>query len=136
MNPSYTGGKRYVYPSELDIHRTYFCKALAIMAQPTYIPASLAELGRLSDEIWFLAGDTSVDGSWYTKRASLSTIYAAAEVFMTQDASKDFIETEQFLDSRLEDTMKIGGFLGALGEWVHYTGHSAVNVMRSKGVRV
>ncbi|KAF2005895.1 ubiquinone biosynthesis protein COQ9 [Amniculicola lignicola CBS 123094] len=111
-------------------------KAIAIMAQPTYVPASFAELARLADEIWFLAGDTSVDTSWYTKRASLSAIYSAAEVFMTQDTSKDFVETEQFFDARLEDAIKVGGFLGSLGEWVSYTGHSAVNVLRSKGVRI
>ena len=106
------------------------------MAQPSYVPASFAELARLADEIWFLAGDTSVDTSWYTKRASLSAIYSAAEVFMTQDTSKDFAETEQFLDARLEDVIKVGGFFGALGEWVDYTGHSAINVLRSKGVRI
>ncbi|KAH7081832.1 COQ9-domain-containing protein [Paraphoma chrysanthemicola] len=120
--------------NEPVIHR--WQEALAIMAQPTYIPASLGELAKLADEIWFLAGDQSVDSSWYTKRASLSTIYSATEVFMTQDKSANFAETEQFLDGRLEDLMKIGGFMGALGEWVNYTGHSTVNVLRSKGVRV
>lgn len=111
-------------------------QALAIMAQPTYIPASLAELARLADEIWFLAGDQSVDSSWYTKRATLSTIYSATEVFMTQDKSANFTETEAFLDNRLQDLMRVGGFMGALGEWVNYTGHSTVNVLRSKGVRI
>jgi ubiquinone biosynthesis protein COQ9 len=106
------------------------------MAQPTYIPTSVAELARLADEIWFLAGDTSVDTSWYTKRASLSAIYSSAEVFMTQDTSQDFRETEQFLDARLGDIMSIGGIFGALGEWVDYTGHSTINVLRSKGVRI
>lgn len=106
------------------------------MAQPAYVPTSLAELARLADEIWFLAGDQSVDSSWYTKRASLSTIYSATEVYMTQDVSTNFTETEQFLDSRLEDLMKVGGFMGALSEWVNYTGHSTVNVLRSKGIRV
>lgn len=106
------------------------------MAQPTYVPASLAELARLADEIWFLAGDKSVDSSWYTKRASLSAIYSATEVFMTQDTSKDYMETEQFLDARLEDITKVGGFLGALSEWADYTAHSAVNVLRSKGMRI
>lgn len=106
------------------------------MAQPTYAPSSLAELARLSDEIWYLAGDKSVDSSWYTKRASLSAIYSATEVFMTQDTSQNWIETEQFLDSRLDDITKIGGFLGALSEWTDYTAHSTVNVLRSKGVRI
>ena len=111
-------------------------QALAIMAQPSYVPAALAELARLSDEIWFLAGDASVDSSWYTKRASLSAVYSVSEVFMTQDRSPDFVETEQFVDARLADVTKVGSVLSALGEWVDYTGHSAVNVLRSKGVRV
>ncbi|KAF2739535.1 ubiquinone biosynthesis protein COQ9, mitochondrial precursor [Polyplosphaeria fusca] len=111
-------------------------EALAIMAQPSYVAASVAELARLADEIWFLAGDTSVDTSWYTKRASLSAIYSATDVFMTQDRSRNFTETEEFLDARLEDSNRIGLFLGGLGEWADYTAHSAVNVLRSKGVRM
>ncbi|KAF2477857.1 ubiquinone biosynthesis protein COQ9 [Lindgomyces ingoldianus] len=116
------------------IHR--WQEALAVMAQPSYVPTSVAELARLADEIWFLAGDVSVDTSWYTKRASLSAIYSATEVFMTQDRSEEFTETEEFLDSRLNEVMKVGGFLGGLGEWLDYTGHSAVNILRSKGVRI
>ena len=106
------------------------------MAQPSYVPPSLAELAKLADEIWFLAGDTSVDSSWYTKRASLSAIYSATEVFMTQDTSKSFIETEKFLDARLEEVTRVGGALAAFGDWIDYTGHSAVNVLRSKGMRI
>ncbi|KAJ4985004.1 rpsU-divergently transcribed protein [Stagonosporopsis vannaccii] len=120
--------------NEPILHR--WQEALAIMAQPTYIPPSLHELAALADEIWFLAGDQSVDTSWYTKRATLSTIYSATEVFMTQDTSKNFAETEQFLDNRLQDLQTIGGFVGKLGEWVNYTGHSTINVLRSKGVRI
>jgi ubiquinone biosynthesis protein COQ9 len=106
------------------------------MAQPSYIPASTAELWRLTDEIWFLAGDTSVDTSWYTKRASLSAIYAATEVFQTQDSTSGFKDTERFLDERLGDLRAIGGVVGNVGEWAGYTGRSFVNVLRSKGVRV
>jgi len=114
---------------------TYF-QALAIMAQPSYVAPSFAELARLADEIWYLAGDKSVDGSWYTKRATLSAIYSATEVFMTQDTSKNFTDTEQFLDARLADNMKAGRFLGALSQWADFTAHSAINVLRSKGMRV
>ncbi|KAI9873185.1 MAG: Ubiquinone biosynthesis protein coq9, mitochondrial, partial [Watsoniomyces obsoletus] len=76
--------------------------ALGHMSLLGNIPASLKELNALSDEIWYLAGDTTVDFSWYTKRASLSAIYACSELFMTTDASKDFAQTEEFLDRRLE----------------------------------
>ncbi|KAI8939017.1 hypothetical protein NX059_004860 [Plenodomus lindquistii] len=120
--------------NEPIIHR--WQEALAIMAQPTYVPASLKELASLADEIWFLAGDQSVDSSWYTKRATLSAIYSSTEVYMTQDKSANFVETEQFLDNRLGDLMKIGGFMGGLSEWLNYTGHSTINVLRSKGARI
>ncbi|QDS71749.1 hypothetical protein FKW77_009008 [Venturia effusa] len=106
------------------------------MAQPTHIPSSTTELWRLADEIWFLAGDVSVDTSWYTKRASLSAIYAATEVFQTQDQSTEFRDTEAFLDARLGESRTFGVAMGAVGEWVGYTGYSVVNVLRSKGVRI
>lgn len=106
------------------------------MAKPPNISASLWELHSLSDEIWFLSGDVSVDTSWYTKRASLSTIYASTELFMTTDKSSDFKDTKDFLDRRFEDTFKLGRFAGGLGQWIGFTGSAAINVMRSKGVRI
>ncbi|KAF4463254.1 hypothetical protein FALBO_9920 [Fusarium albosuccineum] len=111
-------------------------EALAIMAQPSYVPASLKELAMLSDEIWFLAGDKAVDPSWYTKRASLSMIYSTSELFMTNDRSPDFIETKQFLQRRLGEVKSLGGLVGSFGQWAGFTLNAGVNVLRSKGVRV
>ena len=48
-----------------------------MMALPENVTDSMAELARLADEMWFLAGDKSVDFSWYTKRATLSAVYAS-----------------------------------------------------------
>src|ERR1700761_8309113 len=106
------------------------------MAQPTHLSQSLAELGRLSDDIWFLAGDTSVDTSWYTKRGTLAAIYAGAEIYQTQDSSPKFSDTQQFVDSRLADLKSVGGTIGSLTEWAGFTAHSAINVLRSKGLRI
>jgi ubiquinone biosynthesis protein COQ9 len=106
------------------------------MAQPSNIPTSLKELAALSDEIWFLSGDTSVDTSWYTKRASLSTIYAATELFMTTDKSPDYVDTREFLDRRFRDVQIVGGAVGSVGQWVGFTAHAGLNVLRSKGVRI
>ncbi|KAH0538512.1 hypothetical protein FGG08_004899 [Glutinoglossum americanum] len=116
------------------IHR--WQEALAIMAQPSYVPASIAELARLSDEIWFLAGDTSVDSSWYTKRASLSMIYSSTELFMTQDKSKAFAGTQKFLDRRFEDVRVVGRGISNIGNYLDYTAHSFINVLRSKGAKI
>lgn len=110
--------------------------ALALMSLAGNIPASLAELGRLSDEMLYLAGDLSVDSSWYTKRGALASVYAAAEVFQSQDKSPGCVETEGFVDRRLEDVRRIGGAVGSVNEWIGYTGISTVNVLRSLGVRI
>jgi ubiquinone biosynthesis protein COQ9 len=106
------------------------------MAQPSNIPTSLSELASLSDEIWFLAGDAAVDSSWYTKRASLSSIYAATELFMTTDKSTEFADTKDFLDRRFKDVQAVGSVIGSVGQWASFTGHAGLNVLRSKGVRI
>jgi ubiquinone biosynthesis protein COQ9 len=106
------------------------------MAQPSNIPTSLSELASLSDEIWFLAGDTAVDTSWYTKRASLSSIYAATELFMTTDKSTEFSDTKEFLDRRFKDVQAVGSVVGGLGQWAGFTGHAGLNILRSKGARI
>lgn len=111
-------------------------EALAIMAQPSCVPASLGELAKLSDEIWFLVRDTAVDPSWYTKRASLSAIYASTELFMTTDHSSGFHETRKFLQRRLAETHELGGTLRSIGTWVGFTASAGLNVLRSKGVRI
>lgn len=111
-------------------------KALALLAQPSNIPTSLKHLASLSDEIWYLAGDTSVDTSWYTKRASLSAIYAASELFMTTDKSEGFVETKEFMERRFRDGQVVGGAVGSVSEWVGFTARAGVNVLRSRGVRI
>lgn len=126
--------------SQLHVHEdgslTVLHQALAVMAQPSYVPASLKELAALADEIWFLAGDKAVDPSWYSKRASLSMIYSTSELFMTNDRSPDFVETRQFLQRRLGEVKSLGGLVGSLGQWAGFTFNAGINVLRSKGVRV
>ncbi|KAL6870236.1 ubiquinone biosynthesis protein COQ9 [Trichoderma novae-zelandiae] len=116
------------------IHR--WQEALAVMAQPSYLPKSLAELAALSDDIWFLAGDKAVDPSWYTKRAALSMVYSSSELFMTNDRSPSFLETRQFLHRRLGEVQSAGGTIGSVGQWVGFTFNAGVNVLRSKGVPI
>jgi ubiquinone biosynthesis protein COQ9 len=100
------------------------------------IPASLKELNALSDEIWYLAGDTTVDFSWYTKRASLAAIYASSEMFMTTDKSNGFSETRAFVDRRLEDTQKMGSAVGGFPQYLGFWAANSVHLARSWGMRV
>jgi len=106
------------------------------MAQPTYVPSSVKELALLADEIWYLAGDVAVDPTWYTKRASLSAIYAAAELFMTNDRSPQFSETREFLHRRLDEAGEIGHATRSVREWLGFTASAGINVLRSKGMPI
>ncbi|KAK5995789.1 Ubiquinone biosynthesis protein coq9 [Cladobotryum mycophilum] len=116
------------------IHR--WQEALATMAQPSYLPESLKELAVLSDEIWFLAGDRSVDPSWYTKRAALSMVYSSSELFMTNDKSTEFVDTNKFLQRRLQEVESVGGTLSSVGQFAGFTFNAGINALRSKGVPV
>lgn len=116
------------------VHR--WQEALALLATPSSLPTAISELASLSDEIFFLSGDVSVDSSWYTKRASLSTIYAASELFMTTDKSEGYKETREFMERRFEDGRVVGSALGNAGQWVGFTASAVVNILRSKGVRI
>lgn len=111
-------------------------QALAILAMPKHFAPSLYELALLSDEIHFLAGDKSVDTSWYTKRAGLSAIYASTELFMTQDKSPNFKETEDFFDRRLEAAQSLRRTVGDAGQWAGVQAMGIISALRSKGVRV
>ncbi|KAL8674497.1 MAG: hypothetical protein Q9168_001089 [Polycauliona sp. 1 TL-2023] len=111
-------------------------QALAILAMPQHIATSIRELALLSDEIHFLAGDKSVDSSWYTKRAGLSAVYASTELFMTQDKSLDFKETEHFFDRRLEAAQSLRSTVRDAGQWAGVQAMSVISALRNKGVRV
>ncbi|TAQ87343.1 hypothetical protein B7494_g4326 [Chlorociboria aeruginascens] len=104
--------------------------------EPTNIPTSIAELTSLSDEIWFLAGDTDVDVNWYTKRTILSSIYGATELYMTTDKSPDYTDTKEFLDRRFRDFTVVGKLAESTFQWVGFTAHAGINVLRSKGIRI
>ncbi|USW55862.1 Putative ubiquinone biosynthesis protein COQ9 [Septoria linicola] len=111
-------------------------QALGQMSLAENIPASLRELGLLADEMWFLAGDKSVDSSWYTKRGTLSAVYASTEVFQTRDQSTDHKDTAEFLGRRLQEVRVMGSLVGGTAEWVGFQAGAVVNLLRSKGVRV
>ncbi|RYO79992.1 hypothetical protein DL766_005817 [Monosporascus sp. MC13-8B] len=111
-------------------------QALAVMAQPSRVAASLHELALLADEIWYLSGDIAVDPSWYAKRGALSAVYASSELFMTNDRSPGYGETRAFLRRRLDETNAVGAALGGAAQWVGFTASAALNVLRSKGARI
>jgi ubiquinone biosynthesis protein COQ9 len=83
-------------------------QAMALGALPQNAPTTFAKLAKLSDEIWYFAGDKATDASWYTKRALLTGIYASTELFMLSDQSPGFQDTWAFLDRRIDETITLG----------------------------
>lgn len=81
-------------------------RALAIMAMPQNVPASLRLGWSSADSMWRLAGDTATDYNHYTKRAILGSIYAATLAVFVEDESVGKQETRAFLDRRIEGVMK------------------------------
>jgi len=70
-----------------------------------------------ADAIWEGLGDTSNDVNWYSKRATLSTVYGATVLYWLGDESPDLHDTREFLGRRIEGVMrfeKIKEQLGAL----------------------
>jgi hypothetical protein len=62
-------------------------QALVLLAQPRNSPAALRLLAELLDTIWYAAGDTATDSSWYSKRAALALVYSTTELYMLTDYS-------------------------------------------------
>jgi ubiquinone biosynthesis protein COQ9 len=60
-----------------------------------------------ADRIWTALGDTAEDVNWYTKRATLSAVYAATVLYWLGDSSSDRQATWDFLDRRIDGVMQI-----------------------------
>ncbi|RAO68729.1 uncharacterized protein BHQ10_004741 [Talaromyces amestolkiae] len=116
------------------IHR--WQAALARMSLLGNIPLSLSELHSLSSDILYLADDTSLDSSWYTKRLSLSAVYASAEVIMTQDTSPGFASTEKFVERRFEDSQYLGQKVSDVQSYMGFMAGTAVGLGRSWGLKI
>ena len=64
----------------------------------------------ISDELWFLAGDKSLDFNFYTKRLILMKIYTKTFFTWVKDDSKDNLLTNETLDMQLRRVSKIGKY--------------------------
>jgi ubiquinone biosynthesis protein COQ9 len=75
--------------------------ALALQAHPSEVAYSLQNYGTIADILW--RGDESTDFSYYTKRAAMSGIYVAAELYLLTDKSEDYTDTWKFVENRIRD---------------------------------
>jgi ubiquinone biosynthesis protein COQ9 len=74
----------------------------------------LFRLWHAADLIWWEAGDASTDYNHYSKRILLSGVIASTTLYWMNDAATDFEKTEAFLQNRISDVLKAGGFLAKI----------------------
>ena len=65
-------------------------------------------LFNISDEIWFVSGDSSTDFNYYSKRFILMNIYLSTFLFFVRDSSEDFSKTENLLDKQIKAVLRFG----------------------------
>ncbi|AMK16539.1 MULTISPECIES: COQ9 family protein [Sphingobium] len=105
-------------------------RALAIMAMPTN-NARAARLGwRAADVMWRAAGDSATDFNHYSKRLTLTAVYAATLLVFVDDESEDWAESRAFLNRRIEGVMR---FERAKAKWKGAGGGERLSLSRFIG---
>ncbi len=92
-------------------------RALALLSLPFNAPLALRLLYRTVDAMWYAAGDTSTDFSFYTKRATLAGVWSSTLFYWLNDRSPGSEATWGFLDRRIDDVMKIEKLKGQVASW-------------------
>ncbi len=89
-------------------------RAGAFLSMPQNAALATRITLRTVNAIWYAAGDTSTDFSFYTKRGLLLPVYTATVLFWLADESEGFADTWDFLDRRLGDVLKLPGLKGRI----------------------
>ena len=89
-------------------------RATTLFSLPTNAPEGAKLVWETADHIWHALGDTSDDGNWYSKRATLSAVWASVVLYWLGDDSPGFQRTYEFIDRRIENVMQIEKMKGQL----------------------
>lgn len=89
------------------VDREIVRRGLTLFSLPHLAPEGTRLVWETADAIWTALGDSSDDINWYTKRATLSGVFAATVVFWLGDDSEGDRDTWDFLDRRIDDVMQI-----------------------------
>ncbi len=89
------------------VDREIVRRGATLFALPTHSRDGARALWETADAIWTALGDTSADGNWYSKRATLSGVYASVVLYWLGDGSLEAQDTRAFIDRRIDDVMWI-----------------------------
>lgn len=82
-------------------------RTLAHIALPTNTWIGARNTLETVNAIWYAAGDTSSDVSYYTKRALLAPVYTATVLYWLGDDSEGAADTWAFLRRRVGDILEL-----------------------------
>lgn len=82
-------------------------RAMSVLLLPWNVGLAAETAARTASAIWYAAGDTSADFSWYTRRASLGAIYGATLAYWLRDDDPDTTDAMAFFDRRLADLARL-----------------------------
>ena len=82
-------------------------RGTTLFALPQHAADGARAIWGTADAIWRALGDTSSDFNFYSKRATLSAVYAACVLYWLGDDSLRQIDTRAFIDRRISDVMRI-----------------------------
>ena len=82
-------------------------RGTALFALPHMAADGTRLIWGTADAIWTALGDTSDDVNWYTKRLTLSGVYAAVVLYWLGDDSLGGQATDAFIDRRIDDVMQV-----------------------------
>ena len=82
-------------------------QALALLAAPWNALLAARLTAETVSAMWYAAGDSSADFSWYTRRASLAAVYGATLAFWLRDSTGELTATLAFLDRRLAELARL-----------------------------
>ena len=88
-------------------HKEAARQAASFLAVPTHAPMAAQLVLDTVDAMWRATGDQSSDFNYYTKRALLAGVYGSTLIYWFSDSSEGHEATWSFLDSRIEDVMRI-----------------------------
>ena len=94
----------------LEPHKEAARRAAATLTLPMHAALGAKLMYRTVDAIWRVAGDTSTDFNFYTKRAILAGVYGSVLMRWFSDMGEDDSATEAFLDARIENVMQFEKF--------------------------
>jgi ubiquinone biosynthesis protein COQ9 len=92
-------------------------RLVQFFARPDHLADGANSLYQTVDSIWVVIGDRSTDFNFYTKRAVLAAVVSSTTLFWLQDDSAGFVDTQAFIDRRIENVMQFEKTKAKLREW-------------------